>query len=132
MRLYPGAASGGEQGCVVYDPVRHRYFQLARSGFDLVSRWRAEPAAEFAMWIEAELDRPVSVREVNEVAKFIIANELALEPPQGDARNLAARQTRLQKWQVSRVIHGYLFFSGAADQAGALPENHVSAGGSAL
>ncbi len=110
LRLFPAAAAGGGQGCVVYDPVRHRYFQLARSGFDLVSRWRAEPAAQFAKRIEAELDRPVSVREVNEVAKFIIANELALEPPQGDARNLAARQARLQKWQVSRVIHGYLFF----------------------
>jgi putative peptide zinc metalloprotease protein len=47
---------------------------------------------------------------VAEVSKFIFANNLALEPPRGDARAFAAQAAPAHSTLLARVVHSYLFF----------------------
>lgn len=110
LRLFEGPSGGSEQSWLIYDPVRHRYFQLARAAFELVERWRPEPTEEFAKRCGLELDRPVSAAEVDVVAKFVIANSLTLQPPNDDALALAKQEASTRRALIWRVVHNYLFF----------------------
>lgn len=110
LSLHAGPSGSGETSWLVYDPVRHRYFQLSRGAMELLRRWRPEPAADLAARCARELQRPVSVAEVNELAKLVIANNLALDPPDGDARALARQEAGTRHSVLAGVVHNYLFF----------------------
>ena len=110
LQLHCGPLGGSEANWLIYDPVRHRYFEVPQRAFDLLQRWRAEPAEEFAEKIGFELERSVAVEDVKQLSTFIIANNLALLPPQDDARLLAQQEARSHRSQISRLIHNYLYF----------------------
>ncbi|MEZ5925848.1 MAG: hypothetical protein R3D57_15845 [Hyphomicrobiaceae bacterium] len=110
LRLLPGPAGRGEPGRLIYDPIRHRYFQISVSVFELLKCWKAGPAGALIDRAEASLQRPVTEGEVMEIAKFLIVNQLTEEPPKGDAVSLAKQEQRLRRSLLSRIVHGYLFF----------------------
>lgn len=109
LRLHAGP-HGPVPSWLVYDPVRHRYFQISTAAFELLGLWAPETAEALAARAAAELGRPVDVEEVSELARFIIANNLALAPPQDDARMLARQEAGLQRSWASHVVHSYLYF----------------------
>jgi putative peptide zinc metalloprotease protein len=110
LRLFAGPRDGQGLDWLIYDPIRHRYFQLSRSAFELLECWRAEPAAAFAERAAHDLARDVPMEHVNELARFLIANNLVLEPPSGDPRSLAAQEARARHSPIARLAHNYLFF----------------------
>jgi len=110
LRLLPGPEGESQSTWLIYDPVRHRYFQVSYGAFELLRLWHSEPVDRFAERAAAILERPVSSGEVAEIAKFVIANNLALEPPHGDPRAFAAQTAPAHRSLLLRVIHGYLFF----------------------
>ena len=110
LRLYEGPSGGAGQSWLIYDPVRHRYFQIAGTAFELIERWRPEASENFARRCEIELGRPIATAEVNELAKFVIANNLVLQPPRGDAIALAKQEASSRHSWPWLVVHHYLFF----------------------
>lgn len=110
LRLFRGPQSGTEQAWLLYDPVRHRYYQISRRAFELLERWRPEPADALAKRSGSELERPVSADEVNELAHFIVANNLALAPPNDDPLALAGQEAGSRHAWAWRIVHSYLFF----------------------
>lgn len=110
LRLFAGPRGGKSLDWLIYDPVRHRYFQLSRAAFELLERWRAEPAAEFAARAAHDLERDVPMEHINELARFLIANNLALEPPSGDPRAFAAQEAQSRYSPIAKLAHNYLFF----------------------
>jgi putative peptide zinc metalloprotease protein len=110
LRLLPGPVGTGEQSRLIYDPVRHRYYQISKSAFELLQLWSSGPADALVKRAQAELERPVAEAEVAEIVKFVFANHLSLEPANDDALSLAKQEARTQRSLLSRIMHGYLFF----------------------
>lgn len=109
LRLHAGP-HGAMPSWLVYDPVRHRYFQITAEAFELLGLWAAEPPEALAARATAELGRTVTATEVSELARFVIANNLALTPPQDDARMLARQEAQLHRSWASHAVHSYLYF----------------------
>lgn len=110
IRLHHGPISRGDIAWLLYDPVKHRYFQISRAVFEILGLWQPETAEALAERCTKALLRSVSAAQINEIAKFVIANHLAVEPPGGDARALAEQERRARPSPIVRLAHNYLFF----------------------
>jgi putative peptide zinc metalloprotease protein len=87
-------ASGGEVH-VVYDPVRHRFFEFAPLAARMLAHWRSGSRATVAERSDAQPE------EVDDMVRFLGANQLlraAPKPPQ------------LSAWQRIEHLIGSLFF----------------------
>jgi putative peptide zinc metalloprotease protein len=47
LRLLPGPKGENQSTWLIYDPVRHRYFQVSRGAFELLRLWRPGPVDGF-------------------------------------------------------------------------------------
>ena len=110
LRLFMGPHGARGPGWLVYEPGRPRHFEIARAAFELLQLWRAEPIADMAVRAGRELMRDVAQSEVEALAKFLMANNLVLQPPKDDARALAAQEVKARQSKLVRLVHGYLFF----------------------
>lgn len=109
LRLHEGPSGGAERCWLIYDPIRHRYFQVSHRAFQIIERWCAQPSTELAARCQRELDRSVSAAEVDEIAAFILANSLAVAPLQDDPRMLARQEAASRHSVIARIVHNYLF-----------------------
>lgn len=111
LRLHEGPRDEGHRTWIIYDPLRHRYFQVSRQAFDLLTVWRSGPANGFATEARQMLDWPVEDKHIDDLAKFIIANNLSVDPPGGDAQAYAQQARRSNHGSLaSQLVHNYLFF----------------------
>lgn len=110
IQLYRGPYSRGNQVWLVYDPVRHRYFQISQRAFRLLSIWRPQPARAFCEYASTVLVPPVTMTDVEELSIFIVSSNLAVDGPGGDATAFARQEKAVGHTLIWRVIHNYLFF----------------------
>lgn len=110
LRLCEGPSGGPERCWLIYDPIRHRYFQVSHGAFQIIERWHAQSSTDLAARCQRELDRPVSAAEIEEIAAFIRANSLAVAPLHDDPRMLARQETASRRSLVGKIVHNYLFF----------------------
>ncbi len=99
----------GSSGWVIFDPLRHCYFQISLLAVQILNLWRTGSASA----IQAELERQrltVSPSDIENLTEFLFANNLTLEAKNGDSAGFA-RQAAARKrnwWQTA--LHHYLFF----------------------
>ena len=111
LRLLAGAGVGdGTNDWLIYDPVRHRYFQIDESAFQLISLWREVELDEFIDLAKVRLQRDVSEGEVERLVQFVFSNNLGDQAPNGDALAYARQISGSKKPWWSQAIHSYLFF----------------------
>ncbi len=109
LQLLPGAPQfNGEKSWLIYDPPRHRYFQIDAVTVALLKNWDAGSVAQVREAASDAID--VSSDDIEEVVRFLYLNSLALSPPDGDARNYAAQATVAKQSKSKWLIHNYLFF----------------------
>jgi putative peptide zinc metalloprotease protein len=95
---------------LIYDPVRHQYFQITRMAFDLLALWRPEAVADYLQRASSELDRPVTEAEVDELVSFVTSNHLSSDGQPQDPRSLARQEVQAEPAMFRRIVHNYLFF----------------------
>lgn len=111
LRLHEGSPDrDGGASWLVYDPVRHRYFQLDQESCDLLSIWSPIDIAAFTKRASEQLHRPVAQDEVQALVTFLFANNLTIESASGDALAFAKQAQAGHQTMLSRVTRGYLFF----------------------
>ena len=110
IQLHRGLALEGRQNWLVYDPVRHRYFQISHRAFRLLSLWHAGSVAAFRDYASRFLEPAVTTDEVLELVTFILASNLAIDAPGGDARTFAKQEQAGRPSFFWRAIHNYIFF----------------------
>ena len=110
LRLLCGPGGRTRSSWLIYDPARHRYFQVSREAIELLERWQTEGTDAFAERCSADLGRGVTVADVEALVAFLIANNLVVSPPRGDAREFARQMAHSKQAMIWRLIHGYLFF----------------------
>jgi len=109
LQLLPGAPQfNGEKSWLIYDPPRHRYFQIDVTTVALLKNWGAGRVAKVREAASADVE--VTSDDIEEVVRFLHLNSLTLSPPEDDARNYAAQATAGKQSKSKWLIHNYLFF----------------------
>ncbi|MEO1206401.1 MAG: HlyD family efflux transporter periplasmic adaptor subunit [Pseudomonadota bacterium] len=110
LTLHAGPMRFGDRNWVIYDPIRHRYFQVSHDAFALLKLWKAGEIDVFRARVETQLDRCVDASEIEALTTFLFANNLTLTPAGGDVLNYARQIKRQHQGVWQRMMHQYLFF----------------------
>ncbi|MEO1695035.1 MAG: site-2 protease family protein [Pseudomonadota bacterium] len=101
----------GKPTWLIYDPARHRFFQIDAIARDLLALW---PSCRTAADLRARADAACGIHLddalLDHITQFIDLNELALEPAEGGWRMLWQRASRRTGNPLMQLAHGYLFF----------------------
>jgi putative peptide zinc metalloprotease protein len=110
LRLLPAApARDGSPRWVIFDPIRHRYFQIGVEAFELLTRWPAGSVKGLAERVKAELGRLVAFADIEALIRFLAANGLTQEPLQQGWRALLEQARAARRSPLNWLIHNYLF-----------------------
>lgn len=110
LQLLEGGTVGGERAWLIYDPVRHRYFQIDVDAFAILGLWQPVTLEEFVTDAAVLLGRDVKPAEIEELVQFLFVNNLTDQPIGGDALAYARPLQKHRNSVLKRLLHGYLFF----------------------
>ena len=96
----------GAPSWLIFDPVRHRYFQIDEKAVHLLRAWKHQTPASV---LEHCTHDDVSLEDIETLARFLMINALTVDPPAKDSRNLAAQADAAKRSLLSSVVHNYLF-----------------------
>ena len=107
LQFKPGIRElDGSKSWLVFDPLRHEYFQLDSKNYQMLKRWGAGTAGNLINQLEEGL---ITLDDIETLLRFLWTNNLTLLPPNGDIKFYLARQNAAKKNPVKRALHGYLF-----------------------
>ena len=111
LRLIAGAsAADGSPTWVVVDPVRGKYFQIGWAAYQILSHWAASSAEAVLTQIHADTTCRATRQDVEDLLRFLYANHLMRDPPQGGYRAYAVQAEAARPSWVIWLVHHYLFF----------------------
>lgn len=109
LQLLSGARQfNGDKSWLIYDPPRHRYFQIDVATVALLKNWNKGSVGDVRAAACVEVD--VSSRDIEQVVRFLYVNSLTLSPPEDDSSNYAAQAMAAKHSKSKWLIHNYLFF----------------------
>ena len=111
LRIIAGAsAADGSPTWVIVDPVRGKYFQIGWAAYQILSRWAVRSAEGVLAQIHADTTCRATKQDVEHLLRFLYANHLMRDPPQGGYRAYAEQAKAAQPSWVTWLVHHYLFF----------------------
>ncbi|MEO0620524.1 MAG: site-2 protease family protein [Pseudomonadota bacterium] len=118
LELLEGAPTpAGGRTCLIYDPLRHKYFVLGASEAELLAHWQCVPRDQFLHATSARLGRPLEEETLSALIFFLHANHLVVPdetpcPQHGDygTTALAAQSRSMTRSVWQHLVHSYLFF----------------------
>ena len=107
LQFKPGIRElDGSKSWLVFDPLRHEYFQLDGKNYQMLKRWGAGTAGDLINQLDEGL---ISLDDIETLLRFLWTNHLTVLPPNGDINFYLERQKAKKKNPVKRALHGYLF-----------------------
>ena len=107
LQFKPGIRElDGSKSWLVFDPLRHEYFQLDGKNYQMLKSWSAGTAGDLINQLDEGL---ISLDDIETLLRFLWTNHLTVLPPNGDIKFYLARQEAKRKNPVKRALHGYLF-----------------------
>ncbi len=92
---------------VLFDPLRHRYFQIDSKNLAMLTHWNSDS-------LGALLDRcsyaGVTLADAQSLIRFLYTNSLTVEPAAGDSSQYFRQLQQSKRSFFQRAIHQYLFF----------------------
>ena len=111
IRIIAGASSAdGSPTWVIADPVRGKYFQIGWAAYQILSRWSAQTAEAILAQIHTDTTCRATKQDVENLLRFLYANHLMRDPPQGGYRAYAEQAEAARPAWVMWLVHHYLFF----------------------
>ena len=100
----------GSPSWVLYDPIRHEYFQIEWPTFEILCRWGQGSIDKICKSINCETVLDVVSEDVQGVAHFLISNELLQSHSADETKELEKREIALGSNWLKTLLHSYLFF----------------------
>lgn len=99
----------GARGWVIFDPVRHQYFQIGTTAVHMLGLWQLGAPAAIAQ-VLAEQGIVVDEADFEALIVFLQTNYLTIQPIDNDFRRYSnhAQSTEKKWWEYA--VHRYLFF----------------------
>jgi putative peptide zinc metalloprotease protein len=111
LQFIAGASStDGSPTWVIVDPVRGKYFQIGWAAYQILSRWSGRSAESVLSQIHSETTCRATKQDVEDLLKFLYANHLMRDPPQGGYRAYSAQADAAKPQWLMWLVHHYLFF----------------------
>lgn len=116
LRIESGAATlSGAPSWVIYDPVRHRYFQIGQRMIEVLRAWGG---AGRGVTSQAQVQASVAQRfgwsptdaEMQSILQFVTGSELTVTPATGGSRTYHQMSEKLNRKGPMALAKGYLFF----------------------
>ncbi len=103
-------SDGQDDGGVIFDPFRQRYYRIDRQSAQLLALWPHCGTVE-ALTAAAvvRFDNPASLSDVERLKAFLIGNALVLPATEGDWQKLTNNQRAGQQHWLAWLMHNYLF-----------------------
>jgi putative peptide zinc metalloprotease protein len=103
--------STGEPSWLIYDGLQHRYIQIDRAAFMVLSVWREVTApADLSAAVQSRFNFTFDAQEIAALAHFLQANRLTIDGPRQGWRDLSTAATASRHGVVMTLVHNYLFF----------------------
>ena len=102
--------ASGAPAWVIYDPARHRYFQIGRRTVEMLSSWAAGTVGALKSRLLAERGWRPGEAELSALIKFLFANELTNAPIEGRSVGYAGRAEAARRNAFLALAKAYLFF----------------------
>jgi putative peptide zinc metalloprotease protein len=111
LRLIAGASSAdGSPTWVIVDPVRGKYFQIGWTAYQILSRWSVQSSEAILAQIHSDTTCRATKQDVEDLLRFLYANHLMRDPPQGGYRAYVAQAEAARPQWLMWLVHHYLFF----------------------
>lgn len=95
---------------VIYDPARHRYFQIGRRSVEMLSAWTTGMASALRSRLTDEKGWTPGEAELANLIRFLFANELTAAPMDGRSAAYAAKGAAGRRGALLGLAKAYLFF----------------------
>lgn len=97
----------GDNGFLIFDPVRHRYFRVGAQAAQALAGWQTGSIESLQLHLR-RLGLALGKRDVEALIEFVNANNLVVAG-RGQSKQLAGQLHATRKSLFSKVLHGYLF-----------------------
>ncbi len=111
LNLHPSTPTiEGIPTWVIYDPVRHRYFNIGRLEFEILRRWKEQTIEQLIWQINQETSFNISNDVLMRIIKFLTDNQLLKIQGQEVIKRLTEQAEKAKQSIASFLLHRYLFF----------------------
>ena len=94
----------------ILDPVRHQYFQIGWTAFQLLSQWHLGSGTRLIEVVSSCTTAKVTQQDVMELTQFLYRHNLTKEAPMGGSQGLYAQAEQAKQHWLLQLLHTYLFF----------------------
>ena len=111
LELREGAATAeGAPSWLIYDPLQHRYFQIDRMTFEVLSLWRKHTSpSTLSGAVRVAFGHQLETSEIAQLTDFLKTNQLTSATTSQDWQRLA-NVAKQRHSMMQRLAHNYLFF----------------------
>jgi len=112
LNLHPSTRTiTGAPTWVIYDPVRHRYFNIGRTEFEILRRWdKAASLEQLIEQINRETSFHINTETIDALIKFFSIHQLLKVQGNDALESLTDQEKRSHKSITNWLLHHYLFF----------------------
>ena len=100
----------GRPTWTIFDPIKHRYFQIDRQAVDFLANWSIGRSNALLDIIEQQRGYRPSHEELTKLSEFLTSQGLTCEQPTETWRTLYERNKRAKGSMGQWLTHKYLFF----------------------
>ncbi|WP_341224294.1 biotin/lipoyl-binding protein [Loktanella salsilacus] len=111
LDIAPGAPLlNGAPSWVIYDPIRHRFFQVGQRTIQMLGAWSAGTAARLRARLATERAMQIGVDEVAALLHFLRISDLLADSAPGMAKGFDNRERAGRQSALTWMLHRYIFF----------------------
>ncbi len=111
LNLYPSTRTiEGAPTWVIYDPIRHRYFNIGRLEFEMLRRWETQTVEKLIEQVNQETSLHISANIVQRLVKFLTDHQLLKLQGSEAIKRLTQQAEKAKQSLGTFLLHHYLFF----------------------
>ena len=108
LKILPGMREvNGLKSWLIFDPVRHKYFQVDEKSHAMLMHWHSG-TAEKIMACTKRSD--ITLEGIEALLRFLWSSALTTSPPNGDNSTYTNHASNKKRHWVMQLLHSYLFF----------------------
>lgn len=97
----------GSKTWTIFDPLRHKYFQIDHKNLQIINHWGDCTAGELCQRLDSF---SVTLADIETLLRFLWQNALTVMPPNDNLEQFVKESTAKSAKPIKRLLHGYLFF----------------------
>ena len=107
IQILPGIKEvNGTKSWLIFDPVRHQYFQIDDKSRLILENWHSQNCGEIVEKLQSHF---VSLDDIESLIRFLWASSLTLDPPEGNYQYFSEHKSNEKRHWLFRLLHSYLF-----------------------